>query len=713
MRKIFVMMLTLFTLSVYAQDTRLSFRIQQLLMDETRQQEKIAVFIKGDVLYLKEEISHLGGRVKFTAGNICSAELSLAAISTLSGDTHVQRIEEGHVNLQTMNDKMLINNKIDLVHSGASPLTQGYDGKDVVVGIIDTGIDFSHPDFRDSTGNSRILWIWDHLLPTSTNTPQLYGYGQQFSKAMIDAGNATAHIDATAHGTHVAGIATANGDTLPMFKGAAPKADIIAVSLDFNQSDDSWLSTVADAVDYIFSKADSLGKPCVINISAGTYLGSHDGKDLQSLSIDNLITSQNGRMVVAAAGNAGNYPIHMRHSLNNDTAFTWFFVNGSNPVYIEFWADTADLNNVNFTLGADKASPAFEDRAQLNWTSIQSKLGIIGFDTLRSFSGNRIATLQTYGQLVGGRYSMVYYIIPDSISYYFRLMSKGTGQLDCWSFEMISNGLPAASAYPNIIHYVAPDFQQNICSSFQCSEVTLCVGQYVSRNNYIDVNGNLQTFALTEGNIAVSSSRGPTRDGRTKPDITSTGEMTLASCKMSSIAWFLANQPFKLAQGGLHVRDGGTSSAAPAVSGGIALYLQAHPTASWQDIRNRVLLCSAKDNFTGTSLPDNTYGHGKFDAFALMNGCTALGTQETPGKQLGVYPNPVSEMLTVRLTENEAADAFIQISTVTGQIVYRRQLDKGATKHVVDTRLFPAGLYIISLGSDRQMPLSARFVVTR
>lgn len=713
MRLIFTTAALLLALSVSAQTTtKITFRLQQILLDETKQQQPISVLIRGNVSYLREEINRLGGQFKFSTGDICSAVINGSMLHYLQADPKVIRIEEGHIQLQQMNDKMLINNKIDLIHAGVSPLTQGYDGRNVVVGVIDTGIDFTHPDFIDSTGQSRVLWIWDHLLPNNGNTPLPYNYGQQFSKANIDAGTAAAHIDATAHGTHVAGIAAANGDTMPAFKGAAPKADIIAVSLDFNQNDDDWLSTIADAVDYIFNKADSLGKPCVINISAGTYFGSHDGTDLQTAAIDNMIKTKNGRMVVASAGNAGNYPLHVQHQLNSDTAFTWFTTSGNAPLYIEFWADTADLNQVSFSLGADKTTPMFENRGQLNWTMIGNHLGVLKADTLRSPQGNRIAIVQTYGQLIGDHYSMIYYVLPDSGSYYYRLMTSGTGKMDCWSFNMISSGLPAPTAYPAIVNYASPDFEQNICSSFQCSDVVICTGQYVNRNNYIDVNGNLQTFPTIEGNIAASSSRGPTRDGRTKPDITSTGEQTLSACKLASTAWFLANQPFKLAQGGLHIRDGGTSSAAPAIAGAIALYLQAYPNAGWQDIRNRVLYCSTRDNFTGSNLPDNTYGHGKFNAFTMFTGCTALGAAEFTLNDLITYPNPANEYLTVSLTENKK-DLQLRIINVTGQEVFTDRVKAGQLRYQVDTQRFSPGIYFILLTGEGTSPAAGRFSVNR
>lgn len=163
-------------------------------------------------------------------------------------------MEEGVMNLQPMNDKMRINNNVNAVHGGLAPLNTAYKGKNVVMGVIDTGIDITHPDFKDSLGNTRILWIWDHTLAAAGNTPQPYNYGQEFSAADINGGLASATDDIGAHGTHVTGIASSSGGTDTAFTGVAPEADIISVKLNFNLSDNAWLTSIADAVNYIFKK---------------------------------------------------------------------------------------------------------------------------------------------------------------------------------------------------------------------------------------------------------------------------------------------------------------------------------------------------------------------------------------------------------------------------------------------------------------------------
>ena len=678
-----------------AQDTKLNFKLLQLSQREAALQTPIAVLIKGDVNYLKEELTRIGGTFKFASGNIVSAIIPADRILALSLDPHVFRMEEGRLNLQPMNDKMLINNKIDQVQSGISPLVQGYNGSGVIVGVIDTGIDIHHDDFKDSLGNTRILWVWDHVLATAPNAPQPFNYGQQFSAADINAGLANATDDLGAHGTHVTGIATSNGNTNAVFKGAAPKADIIAVRLNFNQADNSWLSSVSDAVKYIFDKADSLNKPCVINISAGTYYGSHDGRDLSAQTIDNLITAQNGRSVVAAAGNAGNNAHHLQHNhaTAGDTLLTWFY-NTTSPIYIEMWADTADFKNIRVAIGADVTTPNIKSVAQKPFIGITGNIGVLKNDSIISNTGHRLATYQTYGQLIGNKYSLIYYINPDSAFDYFRLMSKGSGKFDVWSFDMINSGIPAPGFYPNIINYTYPDYNQTVCSSFQCSDKVITAGQYVNRNNYLDYNGNLQTFPLTEGELAASSSKGPTRDGRTKPDITATGEYTMSALPTSAQAWFIANQPYKLAFDGKHIRDGGTSSAAPAVAGSIALYLQMNPNASWATIKNRITHCASTDLFTGTSLPNNNWGYGKLDAFTLMTGCAAAGVNELNTIAFDVYPNPANEIININNAE-QLKNCNVSIYNSTGALVYSNSF---ITKTMlIETSKFSTGLYLVKL----------------
>ena len=649
----------------FAQDTKLSFNLLKRINEAKSENEHISVLIKGNINYLKEAIPQYNGTVKFVAGDIVAADMPLFSMEHFALNSGVFRMEEGVMNLQPLNDKMRVNNNVNAVHGGLAPLNTAYKGKNVVMGVIDTGIDITHPDFKDSLGNTRILWVWDHTLATAGNTPHPYNYGQEFSASDINAGLASATDDIGAHGTHVTGIAASSGGTDTIFTGVAPKADIISVKLNFNLADNAWLSSIADAVNYIFHKADSLNKPCVINISAGTYLGSHDARDLQAQTIDNLITTKNGRTVVAAAGNAGNIAHHLLHQpTGNDTLFTWFVNNSSNSIYIELWADTADLRNMKFSLGADALNPIYTNVAQDQWMGIAGNVGVLRNDSIMSFAGNRLARYQTYGQLLGNRYSFIFYILPDSTFDYFRLMSTGTGKFDVWSFDMIDYGLPAPGTYPNISNYVLPDYNKTICSSFQASDKVITVGQYVNRNNYIDYNGNLQTFPTTEGALAVSSSKGPTRDGRTKPDITSTGEYTMSALPASAQAWFIANQPFKLAYDGKHIRDGGTSSAAPVVAGVAALYFEAFPTANWQDVKTKIMYCSKADQFTGSNLPNNNWGHGKLDAMLVMTGCSAAGITSINNSNFKLYPNPASS--SIQINFNAASRRKIEIYTILG-----------------------------------------------
>ncbi|UTW62689.1 S8 family serine peptidase [bacterium SCSIO 12741] len=201
------------------------------------------------------------------------------------------------------------------IHQGVLPLPSAYSGKGVIMGIIDSGIDFNHPDFQDSIGNTRIISLWDQSRNLDTNRFPSYGYGEVYDSMDINAGNCP-HVDPNSwggHGTMVSGIAAGNGlsvpDTVADYRGYAYESPIIFVATDFGAS--NWDQTVADAVEYIYALADSLDMPCVINLSAGNYLGGHDGLDLPTLYIDSLVNAKSGRSFSCAAGNAGNVPLFM------------------------------------------------------------------------------------------------------------------------------------------------------------------------------------------------------------------------------------------------------------------------------------------------------------------------------------------------------------------------------------------------------------------
>lgn len=645
MKKILPLLFLLFTAFCMAQP-KMNFDLAMKVQSPSTQ--VIPVFVEGNIETIKQLTEAANGRFCYASGTIAVVRIPVNTLASFVANKQVRRIEAYPQHNQPMNDTMLINNNVIAVHNGMAPLPQGYDGSGIVIGFIDTGIDFSHPDFQDSTHHSRIKYLWDQTQPVAPNTPAVYGYGQEWNNLQIDSGQAAAHNDLaySGHGTHVAGVAAGNGLATGTYRGVAPKADIIMVALDFSSNSPTLIT---DAVDYIYSRAQALGEPCVINASLGDYYGSHDGRDLQAQLIDNMINAQSGRAFVSAAGNGGNLAFHVGHTVTADTSFTFF--QNSSQVYIPLYADTSDLNNVQFAIGADQLSPSHSFRGRTAFSGIASHVGVLGHDTIYNGS-NRIATMLTYGDLVNGVYSMEFLITPDSTNYTFRLMTTGSGKFDCWSFDVYSGALPSVATLPDSAFYNYPDTDQTIVGSYNCLDDVISVGNYTNQQAYTDYNGNLYVnTATTEGALHPTSSHGPTRDGRIKPDIAAPGDMTVAAVVLSLVPAIVSGFPDALALGGYHVRDGGTSHAAPGVAGIAALYLQKNPTATASDLKHDLLCSAQQDGFTGSSLPDNSWGYGKANGFGTLVGCTTVGINDVTQNTftLSVYPNPAysGDLLTI------------------------------------------------------------------
>ena len=600
---------------LYAQKAKINFALKFALEKEVDKTKLFPLFVIGDVNKIKLEVNKLKGEFVRTAKNIVQVNLPVGSIEEFSRNDFVQSLPYDFSTGQLLADTMLIHNNVQAIHNGNPPLIQPYTGKGVVMGIIDSGQDIVHPDFKDTLGNTRIYRIWDQTT------------GEIWDSASINNGTCT-HLDyGVNHGTQVAGIAAGNGLAVNNYAGVAGESTLVVVSTNFSAP--NWLSTVVDAADYIYKVADSLGMPCVINASIGTYFGSHDATDPAAILLDSIVNYSPGRAFVCAGGNAGYFNWHLGQELTSDTSFTWLKYNpssalGFGSVFYEVWSDTADFNNVSYAFGANLPSGSFSERGRTPFHNIQNRLGSYA-DTIKN-GNNILGIVQTYGALQGDKYLLqVLLNEPDSNTYNFSILSTGVGKFDFWSTsalgtsDIVASGLPTIAQYPQIANYTLPDSLQTIVSSFSCSPNLITVANFVNRATYRDIDSILVVTAETPGEKAYSSSLGPNRRGAIKPDIGATGDNTLGARSAANIATILGvGQNNLIGLGGMHARNGGTSMASPVVAGVVALYLEKCPNASMVEIKSAILGSAKQDNYTG-NVPNFAFGYGKIDAFAALN----------------------------------------------------------------------------------------------
>lgn len=525
-----------------------------------------------------------------------------------------------------LNDTSRVTHFVNPVHNGEGGLGSPFTGKNVIIGYIDQGLDHQHPDFLDTNGKSRVLYYWDQTLPVNARTPQPYGYGQLWYKSDIDAGICTSTENSTAHGTSVAGVGSSNGLACGAEKGMAPDSKIIVIETNFGSP--NWTLTVADACDFIFKKADSLGIPAVVNLSVGTYLGSHDGNDPASVMMESLLDAQPGRIIVCAAGNSGAWgKYHAHGNVDADTSFVWLRNNpsggvGPNSVYFDLWTDQS-LATWDYSLSANLNSGSFSKRGQTIFRPAMTSLDVPIFDTIYRGS-NRIATVEMYPEIVDGSFHLEVVFRVDSTDYNFGFQTKGSGAYDFWSgasqgLNTIVSTLPSAAVYPAIIHYNRPDTLQTIVSSWNCSEKVISVGNIRNRFGHLDKNGNYYqpapSYTAVMGQLSPNSSKGPNRAGVIKPDVTACGDVALSAGPL----WVVTSNAYNslVSIDGWHVRNGGTSMASPLVAGVAALYLEKCPRGTYQTFKDDLTGTAFHDGFTGPSA-NNAYGYGKVHALNLL-----------------------------------------------------------------------------------------------
>lgn len=191
---------------------------------------------------------------------------------------------------------------------GTSP-TSNLTGKEVLVAVIDSGIDYAHPDFCNSDGTTRIAVLWDQTLDTvyerETINLALRQESEQERYAICPS------RDASGHGTHVAGIAAGNGRASNgRYRGVAYESEMIVVKLGVPRETSFPKTTeLMSAVDFCIARARQYGKPIALNLSFGNNYGSHSGNSLIETYLDDMANYWKTSIVIGS-GNEGSAAVH-------------------------------------------------------------------------------------------------------------------------------------------------------------------------------------------------------------------------------------------------------------------------------------------------------------------------------------------------------------------------------------------------------------------
>ena len=567
-----------------------------LSIEDSPKPARAVVFIHCDPQASLEHLADYRIRVNQPAGRVRTAFLPVESLEPLSEEPTIRRIVPSRYMRLSMD---VAPGRVNLPTFRAS---SGLNGNGVIIGVVDTGIDPNHPAFA-----GRILRIWDQVLPGPGVVEG--DYGVELTGPLLSVSR-----DTHGHGTHVAGIAAGAGDSLG---GVAPEAELVIVKTDLQDAH------VADAVRYIFRVAREMGRPAVINLSLGGHDDAHDGSDSLSQIIDG--ESGPGRIVCCAAGNEGDDNIHAQTVVRHRGQRTIRFrvpgsvgLNAIRMVILNGWYS-----------GSDRIKVAVQSPGGFQ-TPLQDVITDGPPWQNHHLPDCRVRIVTSGPDLSNGDHNFWIEIFHPSDPLLpitpgtWRLRLRGTsvvdGRADIWALSS-SQGLDVVFSGRSVA-----DSHKIGSPGAAASAVT--VASYTTKVRWTDVDGTPQEIGWDLDEVSEFSSEGPLRNGAQKPDVAAPGAMIAAPLSAdSSVARSYMVDP------GYRV-NGGTSMAAPFITGVVALLLQDNRTLDPQQVK--AFLCQH------SLIPGSDQPAGTFDpkwGFGLINLPAMLPPAEPERETGGIKQN--------------------------------------------------------------------------
>jgi subtilisin family serine protease len=598
-----------------------------------------------------------GIKIRSRVGNVAFIEVEPWAIDSLLEHKEIRLLELNKKLSPTLFEARKAIKATEVQKGIGIPLP--LNGEGVIVGVVDRGMDYTHPTFRDENGKIRIAAAWSMNSKVGT-PPQGYDYGAelrtetQFFEAKTDA------FPNESHGCHVSGIAVGTGFlSNEKYKGIAPKADLWYVGSDLSESQ------IIDGTKWIFGNASAQNKPAVVNYSFGGWAEPLDGTSLLDQAVDGLVGP--GKIVVVAMGNEGgnNTTISKKLKANDTLNTVWQVPNyqfGITPV-IDIWGEKGKhfkviLESNEGVVGGAQSVTLFNSRNGFESDSFAVKLGEVT-DTFQvyvypSYATNGCPRVLMFSSNKGKLANPTVRIIPEYNGKYILTAP----------FVGLGNG-----GYPNFTTGTNTSTLRTPASA----KLVISVGSFEVRDSFQNLNGEIIKFGNDNvGKISRFSSRGPTFDGRVKPDLLAPGGSIFSS--VSSYDSFVN---FSSVQDTFRFEDrkysyqaySGTSMACPMVTGAIALILQNNPNLTPGLVKQILREAADTDEFTGEK-GNNNYGWGKLNVlstiFKSFEKDSLLSKQRS---KYFIYPNPVGETLEIRSISKDSELIKLEITDALGRKV--------------------------------------------
>lgn len=453
-------------------------------------------------------------------------------------------------------------------------------GSGVLLGIIDSGINYAHPDFRNEDGTTRITSIWDQTI--TGNPPEGFLQGSEYTRAQIDEAlqqptkaerlAVVPSEDLVGHGTHVAGIAGGNGRASNgQIVGVAPEAEFIIVKLGRPDAEGFVRNIeIMLAVKYVLERATALGKPVAINLSLGMNTGPHDGNALLEQYLGDAATVWKNNIVVGS-GNEGDARNHTAGTVAQDSVSRFQFQIGPNTVSYNLSVWYNPIDSIAFRI----INPSGRSTPMITYAGGPKVYNLLGTRVYTAFGGpSPLSSNLEFSIYMTGTGEVPITSGPWTVELYGRTIVDG--RFDVWGPTVEAAGES---------NYILESIVTTTLTTPSTSPLVISVGAYNS----------------TTGQIAPFSGRGYGRNESViKPDLVAPGVEI---------------------QGPSHTTFGyrtlsGTSMAAPHVTGGVALLMEwgivegNNPFLYGENLKV-YLLKGALRTTEGVSYPSPVWGYGR------------------------------------------------------------------------------------------------------